>query len=260
MVRYKRRKGLSVLETALNIVEEVAYANAELGVTEIAKSVGVAKGAVHRHLQTLVRRGYLAQSADTARYRIGVKFSVLGKRGPSGPNILTASEDPMRKLRDTFGEAVALSVPEDDGARVIAAARGSKDIELGVRLNRLLPYDGSAQGRIILAFGGTPSFTAKKKLPAKLAQQLSRARRQGWIDAPNEVLPGMNALAVPIFDADDTCIGALAVIGLFNTAQVKRKGLLDQLIAAATAISVSLGSRHNSGRQGGRPSISKSEN
>lgn len=259
MKEYRRRKGLSVLETALNIVEEVAYSNAELGVTEIAKSVGVAKGAVHRHLQTLVRRGYLAQNTDTARYRIGLKFSVLGQRGPSGPNILTASEDPIRKMRDAFGEAVALSVPEEGGARVIAAARGSKDIEVGIRLNRLLPFDASAQGRIILAFGGAPSFIANKpRLPAKLTQQLSRARQQGWIDAPNEVVPGMNALAVPIFDVDDTCAGALAVIGLFSTADAKQKGLPDQLIAAASTISVNLGSRRSGRRQSSRSSRAKS--
>ena len=238
-----------MLETALNIVEEVAYANAEVGVSDIAKAVGVAKGAVYRHLQTLVRRGYLAQNADTARYRIGLKFSVLGQRGPSGPNILSASKDPMRKLRDAFGEAVALSIPEEEGARVIAAARGSKDIELGVRLNRLLPFDGSAQGRVILAFGGAPSFMDKKRrLPAKLTKQLSQGRRQGWIDAPDEVLPGMNALAVPVFDANDVCVGALAIVGLFDTADVKQKGLIEQLIASAREISVNLGSRH-----GGRP-------
>ena len=38
-------------------------------------------------------------------------------------------------------------------------------------------------------------------------------RARGWATAPNEVLPGVNALAAPIFDHRGGYAGAIAIVG-----------------------------------------------
>lgn len=49
------------VQVALDVLEAVAFSDEELGVTQIAERLGLTKGSVHRHLLTLVERGYLVQ-------------------------------------------------------------------------------------------------------------------------------------------------------------------------------------------------------
>ena len=53
--------GVRSVQLALDVLEAVAFSTEELGVTQIADRVRVTKGSVHRHLLTLVDRGYLTQ-------------------------------------------------------------------------------------------------------------------------------------------------------------------------------------------------------
>ena len=74
--------GVRSVNLALDILEAVGFADEELGVTQIATRLHVAKGSVHRHLYTLVERGYLAQNPATSRYAISIAIPDLS-RGPS---------------------------------------------------------------------------------------------------------------------------------------------------------------------------------
>lgn len=68
--------GVRSVQVALDVLETVAFAHEELGVTQIADLLGLTKGSVHRHLLTLVDRGYLSQNAKTARYSVGPKIGI----------------------------------------------------------------------------------------------------------------------------------------------------------------------------------------
>ena len=74
--------GVRSVNLALDILEAVGFADEELGVTQIATRLHVAKGSVHRHLYTLVERGYLAQNPATSRYTIGPKSRLLAGLRP----------------------------------------------------------------------------------------------------------------------------------------------------------------------------------
>jgi IclR family transcriptional regulator, KDG regulon repressor len=63
--------GVRSVQVALDVLEAVAFADEELGVTQIAERLGLTKGSVHRHLLTLVERGYLVQNPVTTRYSSG---------------------------------------------------------------------------------------------------------------------------------------------------------------------------------------------
>ncbi len=52
--------GVHSVQLAIDVLEAVAFSDEELGVTQIAERLNMTKGSVHRHLRTLVERGYLA--------------------------------------------------------------------------------------------------------------------------------------------------------------------------------------------------------
>ncbi len=96
--------GVRSVKLALDILEAVGFADEELGVTQIATRLHVAKGSVHRHLYTLVERGYLAQNPATTRYTIGPRSRLLARLAPD-TDLTQLAEGPMRELRDAAGTA-----------------------------------------------------------------------------------------------------------------------------------------------------------
>src|SRR5438477_13180523 len=74
--------GVRSVQLALDVLEAVAFSGEELGVTQLAERLKVTKGSVHRHLLTLVERGYLVQNPVTTRYAIGAKSKLLARLAP----------------------------------------------------------------------------------------------------------------------------------------------------------------------------------
>lgn len=216
--------GVRSVQLALDVLEAVVFSGEELGVTQLADRLKVTKGSVHRHLVTLVDRGYLAQNPITTRYGIGPKCRLLASVAPD-TDLKQISENTMRELRDLLGHSVVLSSMTPRGALVMLTIVNTSPIEIGVRSGSELSFVQSAQGRVLLAFATRPfqqrvlsqpipRFT-DKSLPTREAieQELATIFRQGYCAAPEQSMLGINAIAAPIFDNRDTCIASIAVVG-----------------------------------------------
>jgi IclR family transcriptional regulator, KDG regulon repressor len=216
--------GVRSVRVALDVLEAVAFSGEELGVTQIAERLHLTKGSVHRHLLTLVERGYLTQNQATARYSIGARSHLLARLAPEG-NFVGLAEGPMRELRDRCGQSVVLSSMTPRGALVMLTIAGTSAIEIGVRPGSELPFHASAQGKVMLAFAPHPmqsrllAETRQRLTPhtlmdvAAIENDLAQIVRRGYGSAPEEAMLGINAIAAPIFDAADICIGAVALVG-----------------------------------------------
>ncbi|MGM4988182.1 IclR family transcriptional regulator [Tardiphaga sp. 841_E9_N1_2] len=245
--------GVHSVQLAIDVLEAVAFSDDELGVTQIADRLGMTKGSVHRHLQTLVDRGYLTQNSSTSRYSIGPKGRLLARHAPDA-DLTQLAEGPMRQLRDALGHFVVLSEMTPRGALILHKLSGTAAIELGVRPGSELTFHASAQGKVLLAFAPSPMrarvlaqplqrFTDKTVVSVrKLEQEYLEIVRLGFATAPEQSLIGMNAVAAPIFDAQDACIASVAIVASIQVLPEKtRPSDVAQLIEAARQISHKLG-------------------
>lgn len=245
--------GVHSVQLAIDVLEAVAFADEELGVTQIAERLSMTKGSVHRHLQTLVERGYLAQNSSTSRYMIGPKSRLLARHAPDA-DLVHLAEGPMRQLRDAIDQPIVLSEMTPRGALVLTKLSSTSPIEIGVRPGSELTFHASAQGKVMLAFAQRPlkervlarplqRFTDKTIVsPRKLEQELSDVARLGYASAPEEAMLGLNAVAAPIFNAQNACIAAVAIVGSIQfLPQKPRPSDVAQLIEAARQISRKLG-------------------
>ena len=241
------------VQLAIDVLETVSFADEEMGVTQIAERLHVTKGSVHRHLHTLVERGYLAQNPATSRYTIGPKSRLLARLAPE-TDLVKLAEGPMRELRDALGHTVVLSEMTPRGALVLATLASTSPIEIGVRSGSELPFHATAQGRVMLAFAPRPfqarilarrleAFTDKTITSAeRLEKILLDVAKRGYASAPEETLLGLNAVAAPIFDSHDACVAALAVVGSIQFLPEKPKQAdIDAVIKASKEISRRLG-------------------
>ncbi len=217
--------GVQAADTVLAVLETVAFAEEPVGVTQVASTVGVAKSAAFRHLRTLLDRGYITQDPASSRFQLGPKVFLLGRMAPMEHDLASAIQPAMRTARDASGLSVVLSTPTPQGAFVLTTVSGTQPVDIGVRVGSTLSLHGSAQGKVFLAFGASsllertlasprPAFTTYTITDAvELAAEVERVRACGYAVAPEEILPGVNALAAPVRDSRGSLIAAVALVG-----------------------------------------------
>ena len=248
--------GVQSVQLAIDVLEAVAFSGEELGVTQLAERLGVTKGSVHRHLTTLVERGYLVQNSSTSRYCLGPKSRLLARIAPA-VDLVQVAEGPMRALRDALGHSVVLSASTPRGALVLTTVAGKSPIEIGVRTGSELSLPASAQGRIMLAHAARPAqervllqplqkhTTHTITEPRQLRAELTRILKQGYASAPEQVLLGINAVAAPVFDTANSCVACITIVGSIQILPAKPDArTIAALKAAAEQISQRLG-HHN---------------
>jgi IclR family KDG regulon transcriptional repressor len=129
-----------------------------------------------------------------------------------------------------------------------------------------LSFHASAHGKVMLAFAPLPMrarvlgqplprFTDRTIVSVrKIEQELLEITRLGFSTAPEEAILGLNAVAAPIFDAQDACIASVALVGSIQFLPEKpRPSDVAQLVETARQISRKLGH----GRSGEQPSAKR---
>lgn len=247
--------GLKSVSTALEILEMVVLSPGEMGVSEIAEQIGVAKGGVYRHLQTLVAKGYLWQNPETSRYRAGIQCHLLGRSAAESVDLVSASQQPMRTLRDATGISVTLAIHK--AGKILIAERifGTMPTEIGVRPGSELPLHTTSQGKVFLAFGKRAlwntlvnplvGLTTHTIVDVEVLQQeCDQVRARGWAMAPEETTIGISAISAPVFDSRSTCVAALTLVGsIQHIPRTPSAEQVSSLLQAAKSISTQLGHR-----------------
>jgi DNA-binding IclR family transcriptional regulator len=246
--------GLESVDLVLRLMELLANSAAPRRLTEIAGELGISKARAHRHLRALLHHRYVRQDADTERYEIGIKVLVLGEAVRDRFDVLTAMRPQMLRLRQATSQTVTASALVDDSVVVLELLQGRTLIEFGVRPGAALDLHASAHGMVALAFG--PPRLRDKALseplkawtratvtrPKELATAIEKVRRQGWATAPDQVMPGVNALAAPVFDHRGQWCGTLALVGSTQFIPGRPpRFLIEQVTNAAAEASRSMG-------------------
>ena len=208
-------------ERVLALLKSFDDTRAELGVAEIARTLGVHKSTASRLAAALERAGFLARAGK--RYRLGVEVIRLGSVALRSFDLVATMQPAMEKLSQRTGETVNLAVP--DGSDVLNVAEVPSTYILSCSGGwiglRTRPH-AVANGKVLLAFGAIPlpdqagleryteqTITTNEALQADLAQ----ARRNGYATAVAELEDGLVAVAAPVFSPVGDCMAALSVSG-----------------------------------------------
>ncbi len=229
MPQRRKEKSEYVVQTvdrALDILESFNYQQEELGVTELARKLGLHKNKVFRLLASLECRGYIEQDPKTGNYRLGLKtFEVasvflnhLGLRRQARPLL----EDLVAKCNETAYLAVI------DGSDVIYILmhETSHTVRVIPRLGHRLPAHCTASGKVQLAFesedhlqqlfGGPPLQKLTEKTITDfgaLREHLAEVARQGFAVDNEELEEGVCCLAAPVRDYSHKVVAGVGLSG-----------------------------------------------
>lgn len=251
-----RETGTSTLDLALRVLELLATRGAEMPLMDIAKSFDASKATIYRHLVTLQRHGFVSQDSRTGYYAAGIKLLLLGEAVRGRFDVVARAKPRLVALRDETGQSATLCSLVDEKLIVLELVEGRSIIDFGTQPGRQFDFHASAHGRVWLAFGPheltdrlmaeTPRAWTSETMTsvATLRREVERARAQGWATAPNEMVPGVNALAAPVFNHRGTLIASVAIVGSIQRIETPPSSeMVDAVLTCANAISADYGWR-----------------
>ncbi|NLT30888.1 MAG: IclR family transcriptional regulator [Propionibacterium sp.] len=216
-------EALKSVATALDLLECFAV-DTELGVSDIARRLGIAKSTAHRLLTTLASRRIIDQNHETGKYRLGLHLLELGILVQGRHEIRHAALPVMIDISRRTGYTVNLSVP--DGPDVVFIER----IEIGVarqllsHYGRRYPAHVTSSGKAIAAHnasfdcerrtaGFPPRASRTIRSEADWGRALDEVRRRGFAASNSESFDRFSTVAVPLLALDGTAFGALSMLG-----------------------------------------------
>lgn len=234
-------------DRALSILAAFSDARPELGVSELARELGMHKSTVSRLLATLEGRGLARRVGD--RFVPGPELARLGSLAVRGLALLPAARPILARLAAETGETVNLAVRQGDAALNVHQVETAHFVGLTDWTGRTTPLHATANGKALLAFGAGPVpgelavLTDRTIVDAlALAGELERTRSRGYARAVEELEVGLNSVGAPVFDAAGRCVAAVSVAGPSYRVPLRRLGRLGRACRdAANEISACLG-------------------
>lgn len=244
---------LKSLDVALEVLEALDGAP-ELGVSEVARRVGISKAATHRILTTLARRGYVAQNAATAQYAIGPRLRRFSHIAAEGVDVITAARPFMIDLRDATGDQVHLATLDGAESVYIAREDGLHPVQVVSRVGARSPAHCVATGKALLAYASlglqqqvasgdltryTPLTHASE---TDLLAELARIRARGCAMNVGEWRSEVRGVAAPVYDSGGSVVAAIGVCSPSSRLTDERlEPTCDLVIDTARRLSARLG-------------------
>lgn len=252
---------IQTVSNALRLLE-VFYEAPELGVSELSRRLGLHKNNVFRLLATLELGGYVEQSTDTDRYRLGVRCLELGRAYANSHRLVERARPVLAKLVEDLGETAHLGVLRDFEVVHLDGIQPHRLLVTASRVGQRLPAHCSALGKALIGCAEVSlqeSFdrevVASAPLEAvttatvvdgvKLLDQLRSVGARGFALDLGECEDGLNCAAAPVYDEDGQVAAALSVSGpSFRLSEdALHADIVPVLAAAARRLSEALGFR-----------------
>ena len=250
--------GIETIETGMRLLLVLAEIERPQMLKTIAAAAGMAPSKAHRYLVSFVRTGFVDRDPDTGRYRLGPASMQIGLSALGSVNAIALATQATIQLRDDIDETISLSVWGSHGPTIVRIEEASRPVTFNARVGTILPLLSSSSGQVFGAFL-PESVTApilRNELKANRqrndprlittmeeAQALLRdVRNRGLGRVRGEMMPGVGAIAAPIFDHRGQPAVAIAAVGPNDVFDSRWNGETARLVrSAAEQISAKLG-------------------
>jgi DNA-binding IclR family transcriptional regulator len=143
--------GLKSVSAALDVLECFAV-DGELGVSDIARKLGIAKSTAHRLLTALCRKGIAEQNPETGHYRLGLHLFELGQLAQARSILRHVALPTMTKLAATTGHTVNLAVVDGPDVVFLERLEIHDDVHFLGHAGRRFPSHCTSSGKAIAAY------------------------------------------------------------------------------------------------------------
>ncbi len=200
-------EALSTVEKAIDVLFHLHGETAALGVTSIARSLGMPKSSAHRLLSALSRRELVEKDAS-GRYRPGIGLVALGLGALDREPVVAAARPVLESEADVLGETVFLVAARAGRLVVLDKAEGSAFLRASPRVGSSVPVHATAVGKLYLAFGSGEVELDDGDLEqfcdatlidrSRIEREVARVAAAGYASNTEEWIGGLSVVAAPV--------------------------------------------------------------
>ena len=212
------------LDRALKILDVLADRDEPIGLTELARTMGLNSSTVYRLLYTLRVHGYARQGGRDRRYRLGPKAIELGQKALQKFTLLDKGRPFLRELAAKTEETATLVGLVGTSTVCVGKKERPGFLTFSPRIGAEAPPYCTATGKAVIA--NLPEAELQQLLdsielrkltvntishPGVLKEHLKLVREQGYAVDDEEYHPGVRCVAVPVFDHNGAVVGSVGI-------------------------------------------------
>ncbi|ABG03439.1 transcriptional regulator, IclR family [Rubrobacter xylanophilus DSM 9941] len=248
------RSGTSALRHGIRVLQTFTREEPILGVSEIARRVGLHKSTVSRILATLEEAMLVERHPTSGRFRLGV--GVIALAGPMLANldVRRVARPFLEELTRATGETTGLLVWSEGAAISVEQVASPKTVKHTIPIGTQFREHASASVKVFLA--ESPPEEVQKVLdrglkrysertvvdPEEYLKGLQRVRELGYAVNAGETSLEETGIAAPVRDHRDQTVAAVLLSAPYYRTPPERIEELGELVRkTAEAISKRLG-------------------
>ena len=204
-------KEIQSVRNACRVLEAIAHTQ-PVGVSDLARAVGIDKSAAHRLAITLHGAGWLDRTED-GRWTIAPTLMAMVRESATAS--LVGSVRPLLEAaRDHTGETAMLVVPEAGRLMIAEVVESRHNLRVSATVGTAMPAPRSSALRVLAAHLPADEVDKWRRIDPELTDSaLEEIRGRGWACNDGEVIAGAGAVGAALCRADGVPVAALVLVG-----------------------------------------------
>jgi len=271
------QRGIQSIEVGGQVLLALVHHGRPMALKDLAREAGMVPAKAHPYLVSFARIGLIEQDTLSGFYFLGPLALQLGLISLQQANPVQVATPLIAELAQRIGHTVAIAVWGTRGATIVRLEESPSAVHVNMRHGTVFSLANTASGRLFAAYLDAP--VAKARLDDERAQQkanreepmsgmppaapvpswkdfekqLAEVRAHGLSRSVGEVLPGVNAMAAPVFDHTGALVLSVTAIGPAAVFDTRWDGALaHELRACAGQASQRLGASAPGGTKRGK--------
>jgi DNA-binding IclR family transcriptional regulator len=231
------QRGIQSIEVGGRVLRAMAHTGQPMALKDLAREADMPAAKIHPYLVSFARIGLMEQDPGSGRYFLGPLALQLGLISLKQANPVQAAAAELPELVQGIGHTVAIAVWGSRGATIVRLEESPAPIHVNMRQGTVFSLAGTATGRLFAAYRAADEVRSlldderrrQKSHPAppianvpparavpawrEFERQLAEVRVHGLARSDGETLPGVNAIAAPVFDHEARIVLAVTAIG-----------------------------------------------
>jgi len=242
-------RGIQSVETGGALLVALAHLGRPLPLKDLAQAAGMPPGKAHPYLVSFIKLGLVAQESEGGRYGLGPLALQLGLISLQQYDPVRLATPAIETLAAELGQTVVIAVWGNRGPTVVRVAEAPGPVHVSLRHGSVMSLRGTASGRIFAAYLPAAEVRAALQgageashMDAAYLALLGEVKKAGLASTQDAVVPGVSALAAPVFNQQGRIVLCLTVVGPSMGFDVRPQGRMAvPLTRAAAQLSRQLG-------------------
>lgn len=212
----REQRGIQSIEVGGALLRALAHHGRPLALKDLAALAGMAPAKAHPYLVSFGKLGLIERDGASGRYGLGPLAMQLGLISLQSLNPLALATPVIERLAATCLHTVAIAVWGDRGPTIVRVAEAPSPVHVSMRHGTVMSLTRTASGRLFAAWlpkSQTRALLKREKPAPGFDAVLDAVRREGHAHVEDVLLPGISALAAPVFDGSGVLVLSLTAIG-----------------------------------------------